>query len=146
MITFNFDNWNQFVYFWLCNNYNYNLLRYINHFFMIILTFDNLCYIHLLKNCRLLYSVCSVYQFLNTPNQKYKYTKGKKQRKEIPQDVSVMLRWHLNGSDAISTNGGISYSDVTRTDNHRMMYFWMKVYGPMNITLWLISEKVVPYL
>lgn len=59
---------------------------------MIILTFDNLCYIHLLKNCRLLYSVCSVYQFLNTPNKKYKYTKGKKQRKEIPQDVSVMLR------------------------------------------------------
>lgn len=48
---------------------------------MIILTFDNLCYIHLLKNCRLLYSVCSVYQFLNTPNQKYKYTKGKKTKK-----------------------------------------------------------------
>lgn len=142
MITFNFDDWNQFVWFF-CAIITIIICWCIS---MIILTFDNLCYIHLLKICRLLHSVCSAYQFLNTPNQKYKYTKEKKQRKEIPQDVSVMLRWHLNGSDAISTNGGISYSDVTRTDNHRMMYFWMKVYGPMNITLWLISEKIVPYL
>lgn len=57
-----------------------------------------------------------------------------------------MLRWYLNGSDVILINGGISYFDVICIDNYRMMYFWMKVYGWMNILLWLISEKVVLYL
>lgn len=57
-----------------------------------------------------------------------------------------MLRWYLNGSDVILINGGISYFDVIGIDNYRMMYFWMKVYGLMNIILWLISEKVVMYL
>lgn len=57
-----------------------------------------------------------------------------------------MLRWYLNGSDVILINGGISYFDVIGIDNYRMMYFWMKVYGLMNIILWLISEKVVLYL
>lgn len=37
---------------------------------MIILTFDNLYYIHVLKICRLTHCVCSVYQTLNTMNQK----------------------------------------------------------------------------
>lgn len=52
---------------------------YINDHYM---TFDNLCYIHLLKICRLLHCVCSVYQSLNTLNQKYQCTKEKKTKKK----------------------------------------------------------------